>query len=207
GAVAIATLVAGSWAWNGPKVSRSPESYVGVPSGAEKTESLLVTSAYWNDRLTYPTGVFKPAWVRAAARDDARISSGVPAGQNGPHGSDWTSLGPRPGALPGRTGRYDYGFTEGRINWIAVDPTTTTNGSIVAYAASVGGGVWKTTNCCAQATTTWNVVSDAPLISAISIDTLAIDPNDHNTIYAGTGDLNFGSFSMGSQGILKSVDA
>src|SRR5205807_7538914 len=34
-----------------------------------------------------------------------------------------------------------------------------------------------------------------------------IDPNDHNTIYAGTGDLNFGSFSMGSQGILKSTDA
>jgi hypothetical protein len=28
-----------------------------------------------------------------------------------------------------------------------------------------------------------------------------------NTIYAGTGDLNFGSFSMGSQGILKSTDA
>jgi hypothetical protein len=36
---------------------------------------------------------------------------------------------------------------------------------------------------------------------------LTIDPNDHNTVYAGTGDLNFGSFSMGSQGILKSTDA
>ena len=34
-----------------------------------------------------------------------------------------------------------------------------------------------------------------------------MDPNDHNTIYAGTGDLNYGSFSMGSQGILKSIDA
>ena len=50
-------------------------------------------------------------------------------------------------------------------------------------------------------------MTDDPLISAITIDTLAIDPNDHNTIYAGTGDLNFGSFSMGSQGILKSTDA
>ena len=36
---------------------------------------------------------------------------------------------------------------------------------------------------------------------------MSIDPNDHNTIYAGTGDLNYGSFSMGSQGILKSTDA
>ena len=76
----------------------------------------------------------------------------------------------------------------------------------MAYAASVGGGVWKTTNCCST-TTSWTVTTDDPLISAIDIDTLTIDPNDHNTIYAGTGDLNFGSFSMGSQGILKSTDA
>src|SRR5205823_10808614 len=34
-----------------------------------------------------------------------------------------------------------------------------------------------------------------------------IDPNNHKTIYAGTGDLRFAAFSMGSQGILKSTDA
>ena len=89
---------------------------------------------------------------------------------------------------------------------MAVDPTTTVNGSIVAYLGSVGGGVWKTTNCC-SASTTWTVVTDDPLISTTAIDTVTIDPNDHNTVYAGTGDLNFGSFSMGSQGILKSTDA
>ena len=58
-----------------------------------------------------------------------------------------------------------------------------------------------------QRTTTWNVVTDDPLIATTSIDTITIDPNDHNTVYAGTGDLNFGSFAMGSQGILKSTDA
>jgi hypothetical protein len=51
------------------------------------------------------------------------------------------------------------------------------------------------------------VVTDDPLIATTSIDTITIDPNDHNTVYAGTGDLNFGSFAMGSQGILKSTDA
>ena len=107
--------------------------------------------------------------------------------------------------MTGCGGCFDYTRTSGRINAIVIDPTTTTNGSIVAYAASVGGGVWKTTNCCSD-TTTWSVTTDDPLIAAISIDTLAIDPNDHNTIYAGTGDLNYGSFSMGSQGILKSTD-
>jgi hypothetical protein len=51
------------------------------------------------------------------------------------------------------------------------------------------------------------VLTDDPLISTTAIDTIVIDPNDHNTVYAGTGDLNYGSFSMGSQGILKSTDA
>ena len=50
-------------------------------------------------------------------------------------------------------------------------------------------------------------MTDDPLIGTTAIDTVTIDPNDHNTVYAGTGDLNYGSFSMGSQGILKSTDA
>src|SRR5436305_10783519 len=108
--------------------------------------------------------------------------------------------------MTGCSGCFDYTTTEGRVNAIAVDPTTTVNGSIVAYSGAVGGGVWKTTNCCSDMTT-WTVVTDDPLISTTSIDTVVIDPSDHNTIYAGTGDLNFGSFAMGSQGILKSTDA
>jgi len=48
---------------------------------------------------------------------------------------------------------------------------------------------------------------DDPLLGTTAIDTITIDPNNHNTIYAGTGDLNYGSFSMGSQGIFKSTDA
>jgi hypothetical protein len=120
--------------------------------------------------------------------------------------SAFTALGPQPLTMTGCTLCFNYTTTEGRVNDIAVDPTTTTPGSIVAYLATVGGGVWKTTNCCTSATS-WSVVTDDPLLATVSIDTLTIDPNNHNTIYAGTGDLNFGSFSMGSQGILKSTDA
>ena len=161
--------------------------------------------AYWNDRLTYPTGHFNPAWLRAAKRQDARIATRRPQ-LSGQGVATWTGLGPKPERMTGCTGCYDYGFTEGRINALVVDPTTTTQGSIVAYAATVGGGVWKTTNCCSD-TTTWSSTTDDPLISTLAIDTLNIDPGNHNTIYAGTGDLNYGSFSMGSQGILKSTDA
>ena len=169
----------------------------------------------WHDRLTFPTGRFDPAWLRAAAAQHARMATGVPAGQhlkldlanpNALSTTNFTALGPQPERMTGCSGCFDYTTTEGRVNAIAVDPTTTVNGSIVAYAGAVGGGVWKTTNCC-SASTTWTVVTDDPLISTTSIDTVTIDPSNHNTIYAGTGDLNFGSFAMGSQGILKSTDA
>jgi hypothetical protein len=120
--------------------------------------------------------------------------------------SNFTALGPQPERMTGCSGCFDYTTTEGRVNSMAVDPTTTVNGSIVAYLGSVGGGVWKTTNCCSNSTS-WTVVTDDPLISTTAIDSVTIDPNDHNTVYAGTGDLNYGSFSMGSQGILKSTDA
>jgi len=201
-AAAFAALVSGSRQGTGTPPSVSPARYVATPGG-ERGEQFAAMDSYWNDRLTYPTGRFNPAWLRRAVRQDARIVSRVPSRSGG---SSWTALGPQPERMDGCTGCYNYHKTEGRLNAIVVDPTTTTNGSIVAYAASVGGGVWKTTNCCSTSTT-WTVTTDDPLIATITIDTLVIDPNDHNTIYAGTGDLNFSSFSMGSQGILKSTDA
>ena len=182
----------------------SAAAYMPVP-GSGEGEQFGAMDTYWNDRLTYPTGHYNPAWLRASKAQDTRIASRRPRIGGDPPAT-WTGLGPQPERMTGCTGCYDYGFTEGRINAMAVDPTTTTTGSIVAYAATVGGGVWKTTNCCSNSTT-WSATTEDPLISTLAIDTLNIDPNDHNTVYAGTGDLNYGSFSMGSQGILKSTDA
>lgn len=185
--------------------------------GREEYEMLLEQEAFWHHRLTYPTGRFDPEWLREAVRHDAQMERGVPAGRqidarsrvNSPLSLDpnsFTALGPKPERMTGCAGCYDYGVTQARVNAIAIDPTTTTPGSIVAYIATNGGGVWKSTNCC-SASTTWTAVTDDPVVSTTGVDTLTIDPNNHNTIYAGTGDLNFGSFSMGSQGILKSTDA
>jgi hypothetical protein len=203
---------------NGRKATDKLKRDMPVPGG-ERGESsdLNRMEEEWNNRLTYPTGVFNPAWVRLAALQDNAIPRQIPLGIPAENlnranatlalsSSSFTALGPAPLQMTGCFLCYDYTKTEGRVNAIAVDPTTTINGNIVAYLASVGGGVWKTTNCCGSSTT-WSVTTDDPLLSTISIDTLTIDPNNHNTIYAGTGDLNYGSFSMGSQGILKSTDA
>jgi hypothetical protein len=172
---------------------------------------------YWSDRLTYPTGNFDPAWVRRAARQDSFVPRRIPAGlrainlKRGKNAllaldvNGFTAIGPQPLIMTGCSGCFDYTKTEGRVNTIAVDPTTTTSGSIVAYIGTDGGGVWKTTNCCGSSTT-WTVLTDDAAVSTTAIDTITIDPNDHNKIYAGTGDLNYGSFSQGSQGILKSTN-
>jgi len=212
--VALAILAGKDGALRQPS---QPERYMPVPGGNSRDEAvgLQELEQYWRDRVTFPTGRFDPAWLRAAAAQHARMAVGVPAGQhlklnrpnpNALSTTNFTALGPQPERMTGCAGCYDYTTTEGRVNAVAVDPTTIINGSIVAYLGAVGGGVWKTTNCCSS-TTTWTVVTDDPLISTTAIDTIVIDPNDHNTVYAGTGDLNFGSFAMGSQGILKSTDA
>src|ERR1051326_1881856 len=187
-----------------------------MPVRGGKADDLDQIEEEWSNRLTYPTGVFDPQWLRLAAVKDSLITRAIPAGvplsksalQANPlvlSTSGFTALGPMPLQMTGCSGCYNYTKTEGRVNAIAVDPTTTTNGSIVAYLGSVGGGVWKTSNCC-SASTTWSVTIDDPLLATISIDSVTIDPNNHNTVYAGTGDLNFGTFSMGSQGVLKSTD-
>ena len=134
-----------------------------VPGG--EVDDLNRLEAEWMSRLSYPTGNFDPAWVRRAAVQDSLIARGVPFGANPvrtrrPRFSrsaldpvNFTALGPQPEHMTGCTGCFDYGTTEGRVNAIVVDPTTTTNGSIVAYIGTDGGGVWKTTNCCNGSTT------------------------------------------------------
>ena len=176
----------------------------------EEANELLKLEEYWAARVTYPTGRYDHRWLEEAAEQDSRIARGTPAGRApAPSGESplnldptkFTSLGPQPLQSNGCAGCFPYGHVSGRVNIIAIDPVTPT----VAYLGSVGGGVWKTTNCCTTSTT-WTPTTDGALISTTSISDLVIDPNNHNVIYAGTGDLNFGSFSMGSAGILKSTD-
>src|SRR6476661_3587509 len=47
----------------------------------EKADDFNRMEEEWHNRVTYPTGVFDPAWVRRAAEHDATIARGVPFGQ------------------------------------------------------------------------------------------------------------------------------
>jgi hypothetical protein len=179
---------------------------------APREEDLSQRADYWTQRVTYPTGQYDPAWLLQAAVQDKQIESRVPAGQttyqqeraNGSlalNPSSWVPLGPAPAQSDGCWSCFNFGLVGGRVNDIAIDPVISTT----AYIATVGGGVWKSTNCCA-ADTGWTSTINDPLINEVGISDLAIDPHNHNTIYAGTGEQSQATFGMGSAGLLKSTN-
>lgn len=168
-----------------------------------------IAGDYWAHRVAYPTMNFSPAWYEEAKPADRLMAARVPAGDKSYQRSaqspltltpdGWTFLGPSPLLNAGTK-------VAGRINVIAVDPDgPDIDGLYTVYAASDGGGLWKSTNCC-SANTTWRNVTDDRAIASTAIGEIHIVPSNPNVIYLGTGDLRYGSFSFGSSGVLKSVD-
>ncbi len=88
-------------------------------------------------------------------------------------GPVWTAIGPQP--VDG------FGLVNsGRVTAVAVDPT---NNQIV-YAGAADGGIWKTTN----GGSTWTPLTDQ--LASLATGSIAIDPENHLTIYVGTGEEN-----------------
>ncbi|MFD7324343.1 glycosyl hydrolase [Streptomyces sp. NPDC059875] len=103
--------------------------------------------------------------------------------------TNWTPMGPGPVVSFG-TG---YG---GRSLAIAIDPTDTKT----VYLGTANGGVWKSTD----RGLTWTPKSDFQ--RSLAIGTLAIDPNDHLHIVAGTGEFQSSADTYYGSGLLSSTD-
>ncbi|MDQ3927941.1 MAG: hypothetical protein M3328_02210, partial [Chloroflexota bacterium] len=180
---------------------------------SEETDVLRGREEYFLSRYTYPVGYFDGKWLQEAHEQVKNISSGIPAGRVvydrsktqsplvlNPNGL--ISLGPKPGQADGCFTCFNYGLVSGRINSIAIDPVV----SSTVYLGVSNGGVWKSTNCCNDATT-WAPVTDDPNISTLTIDEVTIDPTNRNTLYVATGDFRAVGAARGSQGILRSTNA
>ncbi|MES2645602.1 MAG: glycosyl hydrolase [Bacteroidota bacterium] len=87
-------------------------------------------------------------------------------------------------------------ITSGRIVDLAVNP----NNISEYYVASANGGVWKTTN----AGVTYDPIFDGE--NSFSIGCVAIDPNNTNTIWVGSGENNNQRVVSYGDGIYKSED-
>ena len=177
---------------------------VAVHSSVENESQEAYLGDFWATRVSYPTGQFNPKWQLDAIAQAELVPAALPAGSvsartstgiNALDASRFTALGPRPlGSLTNGNA--------GRTNVIVSHPTN----PAIAWIGSDGGGIWKTTNCCTAATE-WSIKTDLPQIQNSAISDMTIDPNNPDVLYAATGDLRFGSFSFGSNGVLKSVDA
>ncbi|MCB1608915.1 MAG: hypothetical protein KDI71_18280, partial [Xanthomonadales bacterium] len=175
------------------------------PEPTDRTEPIGDFFATVN---TYPTGKFDTRWVKAARMQDAKLQAGKPQGKHAwakgigvLDPAAFTPLGPKPLL----SGEFEYA---GRVNDIVVSPEPldpADPNSFRVLIATDGGGVWRSDNCCGTSTT-FGPVTDAPEIQSIAIGDLATDPNNPQVIYAGTGDLRFGSWSFGSAGLLQTTD-
>ena len=87
-------------------------------------------------------------------------------------------------------------LTSGRIADFAVNPDNPSE----FYVAAAAGGVWKTTN----AGTTFDPIFDN--YGSYSIGALAMDPNNHNVIWVGTGENNNQRSVSYGDGLYKSID-
>ena len=115
----------------------------------------------------------------------------------------WHLTGPQPtnvqfGDFPGG-GNFGFPTASGRVTALAADATDTTGNTI--YLGTAAGGVWKTIDGGAH----WTPLTDNQ--PSLAVGSITIDPNNHNTIYVGTGEENFSGDEFYGAGILKSTDA
>lgn len=88
----------------------------------------------------------------------------------------------------------------GRTRVVFFDPTDATNSRV--FAGGVSGGLWKTEDISTNGG--WSLVTSLP--TNLSITCFAIDPNDNNTWYLGSGEQSTYGSAVG-RGVYKTTDA
>src|SRR5690606_22732052 len=84
----------------------------------------------------------------------------------------------------------------GRTRSLLIDPTDPST----MWAGAVGGGIWVSHDRGG----TWQPIDDR--MSRLSIACLAMDPNDPNLLYAGTGEGTYNGDAIPGDGIHRSTD-
>jgi hypothetical protein len=129
-------------------------------------------------------------------------TNGVGKGKKAPDA--WHLIGPSnaifPDILTFSGAQYT---TSGRITALVISPDCKNSGCRV-WAAAAGGGVWRTDNALSGSGANWTYVSGS--FGTNAIGSLLLDPNNSNTIYAGTGEPNASGDSEAGVGVYKSTD-
>jgi len=196
----------------GQVIAITPPTKADVKEEEEEHEedNVRARAQWFHDQRAYPSkyipagALQKALQQRDAMKLRQKASSGLhPASViTFPGDGLWHLTGPQPTNRPfgNFTGAGNSGFptTSGRVTAVAVDPADTTGDTV--YIGGAAGGVWKTTD----GGTTWKSLTDSQ--PSLAIGSIAIDPNNHLTIYVGTGEDGFNHDGYYGAGILKSTD-
>ena len=87
----------------------------------------------------------------------------------------------------------------GRTRVVLFDPNDISQETV--YAGGVSGGLWKNTNI-SNANSVWSQVG---ITENLSVSSIAVDPNDSNIWYVGTGESYTGGDAVGN-GLWKTID-
>lgn len=111
----------------------------------------------------------------------------------------WRPIGPAPLRINGDQRFHGIGPVSGEVVDIAIDPRAGDERAL--YAAAGNGGLWKSTD----GGQSWRSVTDQ--LPSTAIGAVAVDPQNPDTVYLGTGNAFPGSSGIGQAvGLYKSVD-
>jgi hypothetical protein len=138
-------------------------------------------------RTNLPQTGLLPAPLKSAGKPAAGMIANPPSGT-------WQQIGPRP-----INPAFNNAKQSGRVPAVAVDKNTS-GANTVIYAGAANGGVWKSSNNGVN----WTPTGDTQDVMAIGA--VAIDPNNSQIVYAGTGESNQSADSYRGSGVLKSTN-
>src|SRR5215472_7703512 len=174
----------------------------------ESPDVIRARAAWFHDQRAYPNDhIPEGALQKAIQQRDAMKARQLAAKgrpQSAPNGiisfpgdALWHLMGPQPVDEP-FSANAGFPTASGRVTAIAVDPSDATGNTV--YIGGAAGGVWKTTDGGGH----WTPLTDSQ--PSLAVGSIAIDPNNNNIIYVGTGEENFSGDAYYGAGVLKSTD-
>ncbi len=171
-----------------------------VPEEVKKTNAFKRYEWFYRTRLD-ENGIFPKAFIEEQKVNEmSKVKTIVQKGNKLLMTSDqWTNIGPKAIDMNVPTSHIPHwGSVSGRVRGVAVHPTDPNT----VYIGAAAGGIWKTVN----GGTTWTDMSGE--LNLLTFGAIAIDPNNPETVYAGTGESAGGSNNtfFEGDGLYKSTD-
>jgi len=164
-----------------------------IPEEIKDTKQFQRFEWFYKQRA-YPYDTI-PVYYYQTERE--RIISEIEEGNlNSPNQLVWTSIGPA--GIENISSLSHWGISSGRVRALAIHP----NDPMTVYIGAACGGLWKTTN----GGNSWAAIGEDS--ESLSYGAIAIDPNNPDIIYSGTGEVDYytWNYHIDGKGIYKSTD-